>query len=417
VWNFHVWVEAWINGGWNAIDSTPQEESAGLYQMGPAPVSAVKARSLNTPFDVPFVVAEVDADLWVEPGDVVSGPTFPRQPNAPCLVPANPQLNTTSVGQKVLTKSRGSNMIEDITIAYKTPEVVAPAPLAQPPAARLVVPTKVDLGANFAGEIVVTNPATTNEDFVVRRVISAATYTRSLVGIVGEPVDVVVSLLPGGTTMVPLSCPWSTFKSHYPAAGYINVSAVVTRVSTGEIWGLSSTTPVFNLPVAVSSPAPSSVPVGTVFNATVSITNPLDVALNNCVITVSAGVVTPIDGTREGDEVSFGTVNPGQTVSVTRTFKAIREGYSGVSAWFAADGLRTSGGSISVNVNRCAGDFTEDTVVDDEDFLRFVIAYNLLDCNSRQMDVRCLGDLNADGVVDDLDFQMFVAAYDQLVCP
>ncbi|HEX8875607.1 MAG TPA: transglutaminase domain-containing protein [Phycisphaerales bacterium] len=417
VWNFHVWVEAWLNGGWSAIDSTPQETSDGLYQLGPAPVQAVKARSLNTPFDVPFVVAEVDADVWVEPGDDVTGPTIPRQPNVPCVVPANPAFNTTFVGQGVLTKSKGSNLIEDITIAYKTPEVVAPAPIMQPPAARIVVPAKIELGANFAGEIVVTNSADTNEDFVVRHVLTAATYTRRLVGILGEPTDVVVSLLPGGTTSVPLSCPWSSFKSHYPGGDHINISAVVTRVSTGEIWGLTSSTPVFDLPITVASPAPSSVPVGTLFDATVSVTNLLDNALVNCVIKISGDVVTPIDGTRESDEVSVGTLNPGQSVAVTRSFKAIREGYSGVSAWFSAEGLRTSSNGISVNVNRCAGDLTEDTIIDDEDFQRFVIAYNILDCDSRQMDVRCLGDLNADGIVDDLDFQLFVVAYDQLVCP
>ena len=82
------------------------------------------------------------------------------------------------------------------------------------------------------------------------------------------------------------------------------------------------------------------------------------------------------------------------------------------------DGDRIQPGSntVTVNVNRCGGDLNEDTVVDDEDFIRFVIAYNLLDCNSRQMDVRCLGDMNGDGMVDDADFQLFVIAYNQLVC-
>lgn len=416
VWNFHVWVEAWLNGGWSAIDSTPQETSDGLYQLGPAPVVAVKARSVNTPFDVPFVISEVDADVWDELGDRVHGPKIPRPPNAPCVMPANAQLNTTFVGQGVVTKLKGSNMIESITVAYKTPEFAAPAPLAQPPASRLVVPSKINLGENFAGEVVLTNSAITNEDFVVRRVLAATTYTGRPVAIVSEPVDATVTLLPGGATSVPLSCPWSTFKSYYPDAGYIEVSGFVTRVSTGETWSLASSTPVFDLAVTISSPALANIPVGTVFDATVACTNPLSHPIQNCVFTISGGTNTPMDGTRERDEVSLGTINPGESRSVTRTFKAIAEGYSSVSAWFSADGLRTSGNAISVNVNRCAGDLTEDTIVDDEDFLRFVIAYNLLDCNSRQMDVRCLGDMNGDGMVDDADFQMFVVAYNQLVC-
>ena len=48
--NFHVWNEAWMArpdlpkgyGGWQAVDSTPQEVSLGLYQTGPAPLAAIK---------------------------------------------------------------------------------------------------------------------------------------------------------------------------------------------------------------------------------------------------------------------------------------------------------------------------------------------------------------------------------------
>ncbi|MBZ0173326.1 MAG: transglutaminase domain-containing protein, partial [Phycisphaerales bacterium] len=67
-WNFHVWCEAWFErptlagmDGWQVVDATPQERSAGLYRLGPAPVSAVKAFELTVPFDTAFVVAEVDA--------------------------------------------------------------------------------------------------------------------------------------------------------------------------------------------------------------------------------------------------------------------------------------------------------------------------------------------------------------------
>ena len=49
VWNFHVWNEVWLKGtghwpekyaGWAAVDATPQEESLGMMQCGPAPLKA-----------------------------------------------------------------------------------------------------------------------------------------------------------------------------------------------------------------------------------------------------------------------------------------------------------------------------------------------------------------------------------------
>lgn len=65
----------------------------------------------------------------------------------------------------------------------------------------------------------------------------------------------------------------------------------------------------------------------------------------------------------------------------------------------------------------CAGDFNNDSLVDDSDFQIFVVAYDLLDCADPAMPAGCPADLNADALVDDLDFQVFVVAYNELVCP
>jgi len=64
----------------------------------------------------------------------------------------------------------------------------------------------------------------------------------------------------------------------------------------------------------------------------------------------------------------------------------------------------------------CPADFTCDGQVDDADFVRFVAAYNLLDCADLAMAAGCPADLNADGFVDDSDFVEFVAAYSELGC-
>jgi hypothetical protein len=65
----------------------------------------------------------------------------------------------------------------------------------------------------------------------------------------------------------------------------------------------------------------------------------------------------------------------------------------------------------------CTGDFNNDSVVDDSDFLVFVAGYNLLLCSDPGMTVGCPADFNSDGQVDDQDFPPFVAAYNALACP
>lgn len=73
VWNFHVWNEVWMArkdlqgpfGGWQVIDSTPQEESGGLHQLGPTSVEAVRRGDVGIGYDTTFVFTEVNADVFV----------------------------------------------------------------------------------------------------------------------------------------------------------------------------------------------------------------------------------------------------------------------------------------------------------------------------------------------------------------
>ena len=72
IWNYHVWNELWMErpdltnnaltyNGWQAVDSTPQEMSDGIYRCGPAPVRAVKYGEVLRPYDCNFLYAEVNA--------------------------------------------------------------------------------------------------------------------------------------------------------------------------------------------------------------------------------------------------------------------------------------------------------------------------------------------------------------------
>ena len=48
--------------GWQAIDSTPQEQSEGIYRMGPASVEACRRGEVKRHYDVGFLFSEVNAD-------------------------------------------------------------------------------------------------------------------------------------------------------------------------------------------------------------------------------------------------------------------------------------------------------------------------------------------------------------------
>lgn len=71
IWNFHVWSDAWMQrpdlppgfGGWQAIDATPQEQSMGVYQLGPASLEAIKQGKVGYAYDAAFVFSEVNANV------------------------------------------------------------------------------------------------------------------------------------------------------------------------------------------------------------------------------------------------------------------------------------------------------------------------------------------------------------------
>ncbi|XP_021954113.1 hemocyte protein-glutamine gamma-glutamyltransferase [Folsomia candida] len=125
IWNFHVWNDVFMSrrdlpkgyGGWQAIDSTPQEQSDGMYRCGPASLEAVRKGKVGYSYDVPFVLAEVNADVvrWRE--DKSNDFGFIRM-----------EANKYHVGRQILTKkpnvfdSEGDSDRWDIIEEYKPKE-------------------------------------------------------------------------------------------------------------------------------------------------------------------------------------------------------------------------------------------------------------------------------------------------------
>ncbi|NWI84496.1 F13A factor, partial [Pitta sordida] len=114
VWNYHCWNEAWMTrpdlpvgfGGWQVVDGTPQETSDGMYRCGPASVQAIKHGHVCFQFDAPFVYAEVNSDI------VFSR----RQKNGTQVIE---RIDTTHIGQLIVTKEVGSDEMKEITEEYK----------------------------------------------------------------------------------------------------------------------------------------------------------------------------------------------------------------------------------------------------------------------------------------------------------
>ncbi|XP_063970848.1 protein-glutamine gamma-glutamyltransferase K-like [Lytechinus pictus] len=121
VWNFHVWNEAFFTrpdlpplmGGWQAIDATPQESSKGFFQMGPAPIAAIRQGLTYMNYDTKFAFAEVNADriYWLATKKDMGPPELKRL-----------WCDTNAVGVRISTRKPGreiGNIREDVTAQYK----------------------------------------------------------------------------------------------------------------------------------------------------------------------------------------------------------------------------------------------------------------------------------------------------------
>ncbi|XP_068118224.1 protein-glutamine gamma-glutamyltransferase E-like [Hyperolius riggenbachi] len=117
IWNFHAWNEGWFTrkdlsdssyDGWQVLDATPQEESAGAYRLGPCSVHAIKEGDIDRPYDARFVFSEVNGDVvWWQIRDHKRSML---------------RKDITAVGKFISTKAIGSNGRQDVTDYYKYPE-------------------------------------------------------------------------------------------------------------------------------------------------------------------------------------------------------------------------------------------------------------------------------------------------------
>ncbi|XP_030642559.1 protein-glutamine gamma-glutamyltransferase 5-like [Chanos chanos] len=113
IWNFHLWCECWMSrpdlvqefDGWQVLDPTPQEKSRGKYCCGPCPVRGIRRRSVNLPYDAPFIYASVNADVLTVM--VKNGVMVGRS------------IDRNRVGSHIYTKRVGSDEPQSLICSYK----------------------------------------------------------------------------------------------------------------------------------------------------------------------------------------------------------------------------------------------------------------------------------------------------------
>ncbi|NXJ83654.1 TGM2 glutamyltransferase, partial [Trogon melanurus] len=309
IWNFHCWVESWMTrpdlgsnyDGWQVLDPTPQEKSEGVFCCGPAPVTAVKEGDLQLKYDIPFVFAEVNADVvyWVVQGDGTQ----------------KKSTHSSVVGKNISTKSVGRDSREDITHTYKYPEgsekerEVFEKAEHETSSLReedegLHLKIKLSEGANngcdFDVFAVISNSTDTERVGKLMMCARTASYNGTIGPQCGmlDPLDVTVA--PGAEERVPLRILYEQYGESLTQDNLIKVVALLTEYETDRVIVAVRDVYVQNPEIKIrilGEPMQERKLV-----AEVSLVNPLAVPLNNCVFTMEGAGLTDGQQVQELEE-------------------------------------------------------------------------------------------------------------------
>ncbi|XP_064871940.1 protein-glutamine gamma-glutamyltransferase 2-like [Oncorhynchus nerka] len=362
VWNYHVWVEAWMTrpdlsagslyDGWQAVDPTPQEKSTGVYCCGPAPVKAILQGHVDLKYDVPFVFAEVNADrvTWMVFADGSKKKI---------------STDSVSVGQSISTKAVGSDKRVDITANYKhaegtekerdvynqavkrvnIPEENSNGIHDDKPGVsmKIVELTKPVSGKDIDLELVLNSNDNVTRTLVINVNVQAMRYN----GIPSSQIQTELKeqkLLPNQDLTIPIHIPFSVYGEKMRESNSIKVSAVVTdKDKSGAVYitekDLVPESPLLTIKVIGSELQYSDMTAEVVFE------NPLSEGLRDCFITVTgSGLLT------ETMEARTPLIKQGQRLCVKMPFTPYRPGPKKLVAGFNCDQFRDIKASCNVYI-------------------------------------------------------------------
>ncbi|XP_042874693.1 hemocyte protein-glutamine gamma-glutamyltransferase-like [Penaeus japonicus] len=347
IWNFHVWNDVWMSrpdlpdgfGGWQVIDATPQETSDGSYQCGPASHEAIKQGRVDLKYDVPFVLAEVNADVvrWRKDDSVEGG--FAKM-----------TTQTSSVGRLILTKKAGpvatggffKSDREDITWEYKPPEGTRAERVSILTAARRTrtarqvfdMPSEakedivfsiedrdqVPIGDNFT--VMLTTKNTSTEVRTINVVMTCASmyYTGAKAHTIKRH-DGEIHLEPNQTKTMSMEVYYSDYYSKLVDHDLIKSIVICNVNETTQCWAgednLEVHKPDIQIDILSAAVVKKPVPIK------ISFDNPIPLMLTNCVLILDApGVMrpkrVPIKNIAPKGKMTFEmNLNPGRVINTT----------------------------------------------------------------------------------------------------
>uniref|UniRef100_A0A4W5L6B3 Protein-glutamine gamma-glutamyltransferase K n=1 Tax=Hucho hucho TaxID=62062 RepID=A0A4W5L6B3_9TELE len=333
VWNFHVWNDCWMarpdlppgNGGWQALDSTPQETSQGTFRCGPASVTAIRTGQVYLKYDTPFIFAEVNSDkiYWQRNLDGIF---------------TQIQCEKKAVGHFISTKAVGSDKRNDITHLYKHTEGSEEERIAVETASRYgtkpdvyatPMAEDVSLEVKLEGEgphmgddaqltIVVTNLSSQTRKTTLHIQVAVMYYTGVLKATVKKD-KMPVELKPNEVKIMEWVLPYHSYQDQL-----VDQAALMLTLSgrVSETQQVLATQTSFRLRTPdLSIKAVGEAVVGKKMTAKITFTNPLPRTLR--------GVVFRVEGLglQEVKEVVVGDVESLSTVTRTEHFIPTQAGH------------------------------------------------------------------------------------------
>ncbi|KTG38050.1 hypothetical protein cypCar_00040940 [Cyprinus carpio] len=277
--NFHVWVESWMKrpdlsrgyDGWQVLDPTPQERSEGMFRCGPAAVKAVYEQKVDAQYDVPFVYAEVNADVRVM---IVRDRTV-----------LSTSVDKRRVGALISTKRPGSMSMQDVTSEYKTEKDTEPIRAAggffsKGTAVSLQLLKPPVVGENISFNVIITNNEAAQK--LLKKHVNAQNkeYNRNPTGTFWEAHDD-VKIGPKETVTIKHEISFKEYMLKETAEdSLVNLAVVIEDVKSQERVLASEEFNISTPSLDIQIQNEVSVIINAPQVATVSFTNPFNVAVS-----------------------------------------------------------------------------------------------------------------------------------------
>ncbi|XP_015109544.1 hemocyte protein-glutamine gamma-glutamyltransferase [Diachasma alloeum] len=367
IWNYHVWNDVWMSrpdlprgyGGWQAIDGTPQEQSEGLYRCGPASVEAIRQGVTGCNYDIPFLIASVNADQirWLQdPNSIIGWRKI--------------DTNTQHIGRMILTKKpwifdpNGDRDREDITHEYKAPEgtraerltlyrAVRSIPSAKRAYAggeqvvedvefKLVDLDRVNIGDPFTIRIDIENKS--EERRTVKVVLSAGSvYYNGVKAHQIKRAEGEFELEAAERRSLQLRCTVEEYLDKLVEYANMKLYAIAVVQETNQTWADEDDFQVIKPTIKVEIEGDPV--VGQPSTITLSFTNPLNLYLTECVFNYAG------PGLSKNKTIKFRDVGPLEDVRVEHQLVPQKAGQQKIIATFTSRQLVDVTGAVAVDVD------------------------------------------------------------------